>query len=362
MTRILAAIPLLGGLALVAQGQGGRMAVLWLLGAALGAALLLAAFSFAGAFRTWLAEGRGAGLRAQFLLLGLGAALMLPALALDGGLRGFVFPIGWALVLGAFLFGVGMQLGGGCGSGTLFAAGGGQGARMWVTLGAFVAGATLASWEDRWLAWPALAPVSLPAALGTGPALALTLAALALLWRGSLALERRRHGVAEPLGRRWAGGSAALAVLALLTLLAAGRPWAITAAFPLWGAKLVEAAGWDDPAFWPFWEDPTRTEALLRPLLADRTTVMDLGLMAGAFAAAALAARLSPWRWPRPGEWLASLLGGVLLGVGAVLASGCNISAWFGGVATGSLHGWAWIGPAILGNWLGMRLRPWFRL
>src|SRR3712207_8396183 len=52
--------------------------------------------------------------------------------------------------------------------------------------------------------------------------------------------------------------SVGLALLNFATLWLAGRPWAITAAFPLWGSRLVEGLGWDDPAFWPYWEDPTR--------------------------------------------------------------------------------------------------------
>jgi hypothetical protein len=220
--------------------------------------------------------------------------------------------------------------------------------------------------------WPALAPVSLPEALGTWPALGLGLGVLALAWQGAIRLERRQHGAVEQLG--WRGGAllrgpwpllwgaVGLAVLNLATLWLAGRPWAITAAFPLWGARVVEAAGWDDPAFWAYWEDPTRTEALLRPVLADRTTVMDLGLMAGAALAAALAGRVRDWRLPAPGAAAASVVGGLLLGYGAVLGTGCNISAFFGGIASGSLHGWVWILPALAGNWVGLRLRPLFGL
>jgi hypothetical protein len=357
--------------------HGWRQGALLILGAALGLVLFHAAFSFAGAFRRLVAERRGAGFRAQLVMLGLALLAFTPALAsgavLGQPVRGFVFPLGLELLAGAFLFGIGMQLGGGCGSGTLYAAGGGLGARMWVTLAAFVAGATLAAWGAAWWeGWPGFGAVSLNAALGHGPALGLGLATLGALWAASLALERARHGGAEPLG--WRGGrllrgpwpllwgAAGLAALNFATLLLAGRPWAITAAFPLWGSQIVEWAGWDDPAFWPYWENPTRTEALLRPALADRTTVMDLGLMGGAFLAAALAGRAGDWRLPRRGPAAASVAGGLLLGIGAVLGSGCNISAFFGGIASGSLHGWAWIVPALAGNLVGLRLRPAFGL
>jgi hypothetical protein len=369
------------GLAAAAVGLGAlhgwRQGALLLLGAALGLTLFHAAFGFAGAFRRLLAEGRGAGLRAQMVMLGLAVVLFLPVLEagslLGQPVRGFIFPAGIGLLVGAFLFGIGMQVGGGCASGTLYTAAGGQGLRMWITLAAFVAGATFAAYDaERWTDWPALPPVSLPALVGTWPAIALSLTAFAAVWFLSVAIERRRHGEAERLA--WRGGAllrgpwplvwgaVALALLNFATLWLAGRPWAITAAFPLWGSRLVEAAGWDDPAFWIYWEDPTRTEALLRPLLTDRTTVMDLGLMAGAALAALLAGRAADWRMPAPGAALGSVLGGLLLGYGAVLAVGCNISAYFGGIASGSLHGWAWIGPALLGNWVGLRLRPLFGL
>jgi uncharacterized membrane protein YedE/YeeE len=55
---------------------------------------------------------------------------------------------------GAFLFGLGMQLGGGCASGTLYTAGGGN-TRMLVTLVFFIAGSALGAWHLPW--WSAQA-------------------------------------------------------------------------------------------------------------------------------------------------------------------------------------------------------------
>lgn len=382
MSRIsiwrLAALPagaLAAGAIWLWSGQGWRQGTLLLLGAGLGSVMLLANLSFTGGIRALISERRSAGLRAQLLLIGATLLLFAPVLAAGEAygtpVRGFVFPVGWALLAGAFLFGIGMQLGGGCGSGTLCTAGAGT-PRMWLTLGAFVGGATLAAWQaEVWSGWPALPSLSLPALFGAVPAAALGLGVLGLGAAGAAAIERRRHGTAAPLGGRlgmfpgpWplAWGAIALAVLSLATLVVAGRPWAITAAFPLWGARLVEATGLDDPAFWPYWEDPTRVEALLRPLAADRTTVMDIGMMLGAALAAGPAGRRPTLCLPRPGEAAASLVGGMLLGVGATLGMGCNISAWLGGIASGSLHGWVWIFPALAGNAVGVRLRPLFGL
>ena len=151
-------------------------------------------------------------------------------------------------------------------------------------------------------------------------------------------------------------------MLNFATLALAGRPWAITGAFPLWGSLAIDRLGWDDPVFWTYWEEPTRAEALLRPLATERTTMMDLGLVLGAALAAGLAGRFRPdWRIA-PGPLAGSVVGGLLLGIGAVLAFGCNVSAYVSGIASGSLHGWAWILPGLAGNWVGLRLRPVFGL
>jgi uncharacterized membrane protein YedE/YeeE len=333
-----------------------------------------ATFSFAGAFRRLLAERRGAEVRAQLLMIAAATVLILPAVQagvlLGQPVRGLVFAPGVAVAVGALLFGIGMQLGGGCASGSLFGAAGGS-PRLLLTLLFFIAGATLAAWKSEWwTGWPAPPPMALGELLGPWPAVAATLAVLAAAGWVTWRLERAWYGKAIAL--RWGGGDwlrgpwplawagLALALLNLLTLLVIGRPWAITAAFPLWGAKGVAALGWDEPAFWPFWEEPTRIEALLRPLAADRTTAMDLGMIAGAFLAAALAGRFARALRLAPGEAAASVLGGLLLGIGAVLAAGCNISAYVSGIASGSLHGWLWILPALAGNRLGLALRPAF--
>jgi uncharacterized membrane protein YedE/YeeE len=276
------------------------------------------------------------------------------------------------VILGAFLFGIGMQIAGGCVSGTLYTAGGGS-VRMWITLIFAVVGASLAALAyPLWGGWPALPGVSLPAQLGLIPALALHVVAFAGLYLWLTRSERLNHGLVERIGGRgdrgrgnwltgpwpYAWAALALAVLNFATLVVAGRPWGVTQAFALWGSKAVEAWGLADPVFWLFWEEPTRVEAMIRPLASDATTVMNLAVMAGALVAALMAGKFAPSLRIAPGALAGSIIGGLLIGFGAIIATGCNISAFFSGVASGSLHGWLWIAAAIPGMWLGLRLRP----
>ena len=61
-------------------------------------------------------------------------------------MSGALAPIGASVIAGVFIFGVGMQLGGDCGSGTLFTVGGGS-TCMTVTLIGFIAGSAHLPWR-----------------------------------------------------------------------------------------------------------------------------------------------------------------------------------------------------------------------
>jgi len=82
----------------------------------------------------------------------------------------------------------------------------------------------------------------------------------------------------------------------------------------------------------------------------------------GALLAALLAGRFAPaWRIPAR-SLAAAIIGGLMLGYGSRIAYGCNIGAYFSGIASGSLHGWLWLPCAFAGNILGTYLRPAFGL
>lgn len=355
----------------------GKQAALYLVGAVMGATLYHAAFGFTSSWRVFIADGRGAGLRAQMLMLAIACALFFPALA-SGSLfgspvTGLVAPVGVSVAVGAFLFGIGMQLGGGCASGTLYTAGGGN-TRMLVTLAAFVVGSVIATAHLHWWsALPHIAPTSLVKELGATPALALSLTVFALIAGGTVLVERKVHGrlLRKDGATGWArllrgpwplvAGAVLLAVLNYATLALAGRPWGVTSAFALWGAKASLVLGLDVSA-WPFWQGAANKAALAAPVANDITSVMDIGIMVGALAAAALAGKFAPvWKLPLK-SLAAAVIGGLLLGYGSRLAFGCNIGAYFSGIASGSLHGWLWLVAAFAGNAAGTRLRPLFGL
>lgn len=240
------------GAVYLAQTVSGRQAALYVVGALLGMSLYHAAFGFTSAWRVFIADGRGAGLRAQMLMLGIGVLLFFPALSAGSlfghPVAGLVSPAGTSVIVGAFMFGIGMQLGGGCASGTLYTVGGGS-TRMLVTLAAFIVGSVIATAHmPFWTALPSLKPVSLVTTLGAGWAIAVNLAVFAAIATLTVVIEKRRHGRlvddapraanASPwLHGPWPlfAGAVALALLNFATLALSGRPWGVTSAFALWG-------------------------------------------------------------------------------------------------------------------------------
>ena len=348
---MLAALALAALLAAAASAHGARMVALLALGMLLGATLYLASFGFASAYRRLIEERDIAAVRAQLLMLAAATVLFAPVLAQQAG-SGAVAPAGVQVAIGAFLFGIGMQFAGGCGSGTLYAAGGGQ-LRMAIVLATFCAGSFWASLHMRsWGALPAIDATRLGDELGWPEAVSLQLAVLAALY---VLLGKLGKGRAQAPSRPLVAGALILAGLNVLTHIVAGHPWSITWAFALWGAKAARAFGWD-PGGELFWSTGFQRDALDASVFADVTSVMDFGLVLGAFAAAGIAGGFQLRYRMRLRTAFTAALGGLAMGYGARIAYGCNIGAFFSGVASTSLHGWLWIAAALPGCWVGLKL------
>jgi uncharacterized protein len=376
---MVAVVLLLAGFATITTTVSLNQALLFGVGALLGVTLYHAAFGFTGGWRAFVTEGRGAGLRAQLVMLAIATVIFLPLLALASAygwrMGGFIVPVSTMLVVGAFLFGIGMQLGGGCGSGTLFTVGGGS-ARMLVTLAFFIVGSMVGvAHVPAWSQLPSAGAHALVPNFGIVAAIAAQLAVIGGLYVVVARAERRRQGDLASLGSEhrptlprllrgpwpilW--GAVLLALLNALFLVTAGHPWGITSAFALWGAKIAYFAGLPVET-WPGWDRPGAMGAVQASILTHKVAVADFGLVLGAMLAAGLAGKFAPkvdlsWR-----SVAAAVAGGLLMGYGARLSSGCNIGALFGGIASGSLHGWVWFAVAFSGSLVGIRARRWLGL
>ncbi|MBE0428750.1 MAG: YeeE/YedE family protein [Thermoleophilia bacterium] len=141
----------------------------------------------------------------------------------------------------------------------------------------------------------------------------------------------------------WLGGLL-LGMLSVATF-AWARPWGIVAGPREWADWLLYLSG-------VYSSSPE-----LNPLLSS-SSVLTLGLIAGAFASALLS-RQFEIKVPPPFELLRSAVGGVLMGAGAALAAGCNVGGFFSATSALSGGGLAMMAGLIAGVFLEVRYYYW---
>lgn len=321
---------------------------------ALGAIFLAVEFGYTSSYRVWLGRGDGANLAVGLLVAAIAAIVIVPMGEIADGYGSLVSPVGVPVLSGAAIFAIGMQLANGCGSGCLYKAGGGSPSLL-IALPFFCAGGLLGSLAfPALLALPAIPPIGLGALLGPWWGLAATLAIT-----GAVMVFLLRRGP-RPSATKL-GAAIAIGILAALVFLLSGQPWGVTMGLTVWGAKIATLLGLDlsQTTFWN-WAGPKA--ALSGSVLASDSSLADIGMLLGAAVLAGWRGSFRNQSWPGAGVVLAAAIGGLLMGFGARLSFGCNIGALVGGIASGSLHGWAWFLAAIPGSLIGMRLRPLFGL
>ena len=326
------------------------------LGVALGAVFLLAQYGFSSVWRRFLETGALMGLSQQFFLIGLCAIAFLAAPIFGLSAKPTMAPVAVSLFLGALIFGIGMQLANGCGSGVLFTFGGGSG-RMIFALPAFIVGSVIGSLiVPTALGWGSIGSIAIA---GDFNPFGRWLANLILVFgvSGILFWLAKKRG--ETLASQTVLASICIAFLCWAVFFVSGHPWGVTFGFTLWGAKIAQAAGMpmSDFAFWQ-WAGPEA--ALNHSVLANASSVLNIGMIIGAAMIASWSGGLRRQNYPPLKQIAAAIIGGLIMGIGARLSFGCNIGAFLAGIASGSLHGWIWFVMAMSGSWIGIRLRPYF--
>lgn len=352
MKRLPLSFALLAFFVYLALSVSIRQAVLFLVGIGMGAALAGARFGFTTGWRQLLEQRDPRGVTGQLVLLALASVLCLPLLSQYSELTAALGPPSVSLLVGAFVFGLTMQIADGCGSGTLYKAGLGIPLNMGI-LPLFAFGSFLGSVHvGDWLKLGQLEPIGLVSVFGGTQALLITLAGLVvagLLVRAWVGPGRTWWD------RKWLVGAVALAVLAALNLVIAGQPWGVVYGFGLWAAKIVNAAGLFDPTANAFWSQAGNAQRLTESVLMDITSITNIGILGGALWISAKATTAAQPLTTQ--QWVVGLVAGFLMGYSSRLAFGCNIGAMLSGISTGSVHGWIWVPLALMGTMIGIKVR-----
>lgn len=144
-------------------------------------------------------------------------------------------------------------------------------------------------------------------------------------------------------------GAVLLTILAVALVTVTGGIWGVTGPFPMWGGKILQFFGIKPSALASLGADASKFK-----FWGNQPSITNLGIIVGAFISALLAAQFKIKKIKSYKNVLAAIIGGLLMGIGAKLAIGCNIGGLFSGLPAFSLHAWVfWIflfGGAIIGS------------
>nr|WP_246582714.1 YeeE/YedE family protein [Clostridium mobile] len=299
-----------------------------------------------------------------------------------------VEPISLLAILGGIVFGIGMMLGGGCASGTLTDVGEGEG-RALIVLFFFVTGSVwgahdLAWWKSTFLnSWSER--VYLPEVFGYMGAIIISLLGFLGIYVFAKWYEnkRKRENTLIPLEyaewekeleepatykffsketyhkffvKRWSfyTGAVLLSVMFMVVLLSSGKSWGVTSTFVHWGAWIYESVGLIDVSNWSYFAKDMKT--INAGFMNDPGSMRNLGIIVGALISPLLAGHFSFKRGFKFKDIIFYAIGGILMGYGARLSTGCNIGALYSAICNLSLSGWTFMIALTIGGIIGVDL------
>ena len=148
-------------------------------------------------------------------------------------------------------------------------------------------------------------------------------------------------------------------IIALLTILIATwwRPWGAVGAIRNWGDWMWIKLGVYNTDILDIigYVDGDGASVLTKSLLFNTGSVIGIGLVGGAFISACLGGQFA-FRFPPVREYIKAVIAGLLMGIGAALAGGCNIGGMYNAIGNLAANGFAmWLGlvpGALAGLWL----------
>ena len=123
------------------------------------------------------------------------------------------------------------------------------------------------------------------------------------------------------------------------------EPWSTYSGLRLWGYTIINAMG-------------LHYFGVLPSPFQDPISVIDVGLLLGAFAAAHLAKEFGLRSTTRR-EYLKGLGGGLMMGIGASLAQGCTVGGFLSPVSSLALAGFLMMAGLLAGAYVGARALLW---
>jgi len=135
-------------------------------------------------------------------------------------------------------------------------------------------------------------------------------------------------------------------------IMAWWRPWGAVGALRNWGDWImygITSLLGTDAGFFAFYEEAPRS------ILVSSGSVIGIGFVLGAFVSACLgkefALRIPPYR-----EMVKAVIAGILMGIGASLAGGCNVGGFYNAIGNLGANGFSMMLGLVIGVVLGLKL------
>jgi len=299
-----------------------------------------------------------------------------------------VAPVNFGLILGSFLFGVGLTINEGCGLGTLRGIGQGKLRFVWTLLFLLIGtipGQLVKYHLNQSVIHDYSIQVYIPDILGYAGTIIFTIVVLFILaiFARSYEMNRRKQGtykrtvarnleevdasddekptpiisskfVSHLFKTQWPRliSVGLITIFSLYVLSLTGRKLAVTQPLVNPAVALFQSLGvsFESPAF----SGPLNI--VENGLLNDANTLQNSGIFVGGAMYALTATNFSfSWKlkWKESGWYM---LSGFLMGFGAILASGCIVGALYSGIVNFSLSGWVVFASMSLGIWVSVKL------
>lgn len=361
-----------------------RFGFLFAISGAFGFILKYGGFGFTCTFRSMVTNGDFSQFRDMLLMLFVGNGLCALVSHISGlhplfdpshsGTFGdSAAPIGVSLVLGAFFFGMGMQLGNGCASGTFVGIGEGF-LKAYVVLPFFIMGATVGATDPFYKWWSNLPKTNGPVQIEFGFVLLILIAIYFLTFvfdfirirkqsndhelydefngmRRLFSIEANQDAGSKGSGKKWYKNvlvDCLLGLILALFYLCDGGMIGVMGVFPKIGMTVLRWCG-VKVENWAYFK---AFGGLPNNYLNLEIFDSDIFMACGAFLASAIAGNFGKSQKNSIVEYTKGIFGGLLMGLGARMANGCNIGSMTSGITSSSMHGFVWMLMAILGSLL----------
>lgn len=256
-----------------------------------------------------------------------------------------VSPVSLPLMIGAFIFGIGMIIAGSCSSGMFVRIAEGYTVQL-ITFLCVILGYLFANshYQTLWAPFVARSPsIFLPEMFGWAGGVAIHIAIILVLYLAACKYEQR---ITPSENTIYLKGTLLLALLSIVHFLVLKNIWSVTGAF-FWLGEILKGVWGSAP--------PSLTQEG-GVYAAVTSNLRNLGLFAGALISVFFSTGFNIKKIRSKKQTGKSIAGGLLMGYGACIAGGCNISAFFMGAASLSLSAWIFMIFLFAGAYTGVKI------